>query len=64
MDHVFAEVATMWRDRLRTLVEELEHELVVLLFSGQVGGSAELDAIVDRLDALAHDMGETAGRLQ
>ena len=51
MSSIQPETARMWADRLVQYVQEIEHELMTLAVS-----DPDLDAVVDRLDALAHDI--------
>jgi len=50
------EMARMWADRLTQHIQDLEHQLMV-----HAVGDPDLDEVVDRLDALAHDMRQAAG---
>jgi len=50
------ETARMWADRLTQHIQDLEHQLML-----HAVGDPDLDEVVDRLDALAHDMRQAAG---
>jgi len=47
----------MWADRLTQHIQDLEHQLMLLAV-----GDPDLDEVVDRLDALAHDIRQAADR--
>jgi len=47
----------MWADRLTQHIQDLEHQLML-----HAVGDPDLDEVVDRLDALAHDIRQAADR--
>lgn len=51
------EAVRMWADRLTQHVKELEHQLMLCAIA-----DPDIDDVVDRLDAVAHDMRQAADR--